>query len=39
MENATDFSGQGAKAANAVLLCEMDHDKLTWEDQGRMDRI
>ena len=39
MEDATDFSWQGAKAANAVLLCEMERGKITWEDQGRIDRI
>ena len=39
MEDATDFSWQGAKPAHAVLLCEMEHGKVTWEDQGRIDRI
>ena len=34
-----DFSWQGAKAAHAVLLCEMERGKITWEDQGRIDRI
>ena len=32
MEDATDFTWQGAKAAHAVLLCEM-------EDTDRLDRI
>ena len=39
MEDATGFSWQGAKAAHAVLLCEMERGKITWEDQGRIDRI
>ena len=39
MEDATDFSWQGAKAAHAVLLCEMERGKVTWEDQSRIDRI
>ena len=39
MEDATDFSWQGAKAAHAVLLCEMERGSLQWEDTGRLDRI
>ena len=39
MEDATDFSWQGAKAAHAVLLCEMERGSVTWEDQDRIDRI
>ena len=39
MEDATDFSLQGAKAAHAVLLCEMERGTVTWEDQERIDRI
>ena len=39
MEDATDFSWQGAKAAHAVLLCEMERGTVTWEDQERIDRI
>ena len=39
MEDATDFSWQEAKAAHAVLLCEMEHGTVTWEDQERIDRI
>ena len=34
MEDATDFSWQGAKAAHAVLLCEMERGHLL----GRMGR-
>ena len=33
MEDATDFSWQGAKAAHAVLLCEMERGTVTWQDQ------
>ena len=39
MEDATDFSWQGAKAAHAVLLCEMERGSLQWEDMDRIDRI
>ena len=39
MEDATDFSWQGAKAAHAVLLCEMERGTVTWEDQERIERI
>ena len=39
MEDATDFSWQGAKAAHAVMLCEMEHGSLTWENEDRIDRI
>ena len=39
MEDATDFLWQGAKAAHAVLLCEMERGFLQWEDGDRIDRI
>ena len=39
MEDATDFSWQGAKAAHAVLLCKMERGSLQWEDLDRIDRI
>ena len=39
MEDATDFSWQGAKAAHAVLLCEMERGSLQWEDLDRIDRV
>ena len=32
MEDATDFSWQGAKAAHAVLLCEIERGSLPWEN-------
>ena len=39
MEDATDFTYQGAKAAHAVLMCEMERDSLQREDMDRIDRI
>ena len=39
MEDATDFTWQGAKAAHTVLLCEMERGSLQWEDTDRLDRI
>ena len=39
MEDVTDFSWQGAKAAHAVLFCEMERRSLTWENEDRIDRI
>ena len=39
MEDATDFTWQGANAAHAVLMCEMERVSLQWEDTDRIDRI
>ena len=39
MEDATDFSWQGAKAVHAVLLCEMELGCLQEEDIDRIDWI
>ena len=39
MEDATDCSWQGAKAAHAVLLCKMERGFLSWEDTDRIDRV
>ena len=39
MEDATDFSWQGTKAAHALLLCEMERGSLQWKDADRIDRI
>ena len=39
MEDATDFSWQGAKAAHAVLLCDMERGALQWDNTDRIDRI
>ena len=37
MEDATDFSW--SNAASAVILCEMERGRLTWEDSDRLDRL
>ena len=39
MEDAKDFSWQGAKAAHAVLMCEFERGGTNWEDTARIDRI
>ena len=39
MEDASDFSWQSAKASHAVLLCEMERGKVTWQDTARIDRV
>ena len=39
MEDATDFSWGSAKAAHAVLLCEMERGSVTWTNTSRIDRI
>ena len=39
MEDATDFTWQGAKAAHAVLMCEMERGTVQWEDGDQIDRI
>ena len=39
MEDATDFSWQNAKAAHAVLCCELERGTVTWGDVSRIDRI
>ena len=39
MEDATDFIWGSAKAAHAVLLCEMERGKVSWSDTSRIDRI
>ena len=39
MSDATDFSWQNAKAAHAVLLCDMERGAVTWEDTSKIDRI
>ena len=39
MEDATDFLWQGAKAAHAVMLCEMERGVLSWEDSDRINKI
>ena len=39
MEDATDFSWQGAKAAHAVLLCEFERSSISWGDTNRIERV
>ena len=39
MEDATDFTWASAKAAYAVLLCEMERGTVCWSDTSRIDRI
>ena len=39
MEDVTDFSGQGAKAVHAVLLCKMERGSIKWEDTERIDQV
>ena len=39
MEDATDFSWHGVKAAHAVLLCKMERGSLKWEDTKRIGRV
>ena len=39
MEDAIDFSWQGAKAAHAVLMYEMERGSVRWEDTDRLDQI
>ena len=39
MKDATDFAWASAKAAHAVLLCEMERGTLDWTQIHRIDRI
>ena len=39
MEDATDFAWVNAKAAHAVVLCEMERGVLDWHDTDRLDRL
>ena len=39
MEDASDFSWPNAKAAHAVILCEMERGLLGWQDTNRLDRL
>ena len=39
MSDATDFSWQNAKAAHAVLLCDMERGAVSWEETSKIDRI
>ena len=37
--DATDFSWQNAKAAHAVLLCDMEREAVSWQETSKIDRI
>ena len=37
MEDANDFSWHGAKAAYAVLMCDMERVAVIWDDTARID--
>ena len=39
MADATDFSWQNAKAAHAVLLCDLERGAVTWDNSDKIDRI
>ena len=39
MEDATDFTWANAKAAHAVLLCDMERGVLDWSHTSRIERI
>ena len=39
MEDASDFIWVNAKAAHAVLLCQMERGELTWYDTEKIDRV
>ena len=39
MEDCTDFTWSGAKAAHAVLCCEFERGTVTWHDTAKIDRI
>ena len=38
LEDASDFSFEGAKACHAVVLTSMECDELTWQDTYELDR-
>ena len=39
MEDCHDFGWQSAKGAHAVVLCQMEENKVNWQDTDRLDRI
>ena len=39
MEDASDFSWDSAKACHAVILTNMEADRLNWADTDKIDRI
>ena len=39
MEDTANFSWPNVKDANAVIPCEREKGRLSWEDSGRLDRL
>ena len=39
MEDASDFPWESAKAAHAILLTNMEADRLNWPETDKIDRI
>ena len=39
LEDASDFSFEGAKACHAVVLTSMESDELSWQDKEELDRF
>ena len=39
MEDASDFSWESAKAAHAILLTNMEADRLNWSETDKIDRV
>ena len=39
LEDANDFSWHGAKAAHAILMCDMERGAVTWDDTAHIDRV
>ena len=39
MEDASDFSWESAKAAHAILLTNMEADRLNWAETDKIDRV
>ena len=39
MEDASDFSWESAKASHAIVLTNMEADRLHWTDTDKLDQI
>ena len=39
MEDASDFSWDSAKACHAILLTNMEADRISWNETDKLDRI
>ena len=39
MEDASDFSWESAKAAHAILLTNMEADRINWSETDKIDRV